>query len=130
MRMMLKAVVDTAAGNAVIADGSISQVIGRLVEELHPEATYFAAEDGQRACFMVFDMTDAATLPSISEPLFQATNARVTVTPIVPNDERIPALVGLIVVGLALALFTAPRSPRANEMAAPIEPRGDQLVPS
>ncbi len=81
MRMMLKAVVDTAAGNAVIADGSISQVIGRLVEELHPEATYFAAEDGQRACFMVFDMTDAATLPSISEPLFQATNARVTVTP-------------------------------------------------
>jgi hypothetical protein len=79
--MMLKAVVDTAAGNAVIADGSISQVIGRLVEELHPEATYFAAEDGQRACFMVFDMTDAATLPSVSEPLFQATNARVTVTP-------------------------------------------------
>jgi hypothetical protein len=52
------------------------------------------------------------------------------VTPIVPNDERIPALVGLIVVGLALALFTAPRSPRANEMAAPIEPHGDQLVPS
>ena len=44
--MMLKAVVDTAAGNAVIADGSISQVIGRLVDQLHPEATYFAGEDG------------------------------------------------------------------------------------
>ena len=81
MRMMLKAVVDTPAGNAVIADGSISQVIGGLVERLHPEATYFAGEDGQRACFMVFDMQDAADLPSVSEPLFMAANARVTVTP-------------------------------------------------
>jgi hypothetical protein len=63
--MMLKAVVDTAAGNTIIADGSIGKVIGGLVDQLHPEATYFAGEDGQRACFMVFDMTDAATLPSI-----------------------------------------------------------------
>jgi hypothetical protein len=81
MRMMLKAVMDTASGNAVIQDGSVGQVIGQLVEQLHPEATYFAGEDGQRACFMVFDMTDAARLPAICEPLFQATNARVTVTP-------------------------------------------------
>jgi hypothetical protein len=95
MRMMLKAVVDTAAGNAVIADGSISQVIGRLVEELHPEATYFAAEDGQRACFMVFDMTDAAMLPSISEPLFQATNARVTVTPCMNLEDLQKGLASL-----------------------------------
>ena len=87
MRMMLKAVVDTAAGNAVIADGSISQVIGRLVEELHPEAAYFTSEDGRRACFMVFDMTDAAALPSISEPLFQAGNARVTVTPCMDLED-------------------------------------------
>jgi len=81
MRMMLKAVVDTAAGNAVIADGSIGQVIGGMVDQLHPEAAYFASEDGQRACYMVFDMQDAADLPSICEPLFQAANARVTVTP-------------------------------------------------
>ena len=81
MRMMLKAVVDTAAGNAAMADGSVAQIIGRMVEQLHPEATYFAAEDGQRACFMVFDMTDAAALPVISEPLFTAGNARVTITP-------------------------------------------------
>jgi hypothetical protein len=81
MRVMLKAVIDTAAGNAIIADGSIGKVIGGLVDRLHPEATYFAAEDGQRACFMVFDMTDAADLPSICEPLFMSGNARVTIAP-------------------------------------------------
>ncbi len=87
MRMMLKAVVDTAAGNAMIADGLIGQVIGGLVDRLQPEATYFAGEDGQRACFIVFDMTDAADLPSICEPLFQAANARVTVTPCMNLDD-------------------------------------------
>ena len=81
MRMMMKAVVDTAAGNAVVADGSIGKVIGGLVEQVHPEAAYFAGEDAQRACFIVFDMNDAADLPAICEPLFQAANARVTVTP-------------------------------------------------
>ncbi|HEV7872289.1 MAG: hypothetical protein JWR62_2552 [Modestobacter sp.] len=81
MRMMLKAVIDTPAGNTVVADGSIGQLIGGLVEQLHPEAVYFAGEDGQRACFMVFDMQDAADLPSVCEPLFQGGNARVTVTP-------------------------------------------------
>ena len=95
MRMMLKAVVDTAAGNAVIADGSIGQVIGGLVDQLHPEAAYFAGEDGQRACFMVFDMNDAADLPSICEPLFRAGNARVTVTPCMNLEDMQKGLASL-----------------------------------
>jgi hypothetical protein len=81
MRMMLRAVMDTPSGNAVIQDGSIAGVIERLVEQLHPEATYFAEDDGKRACFVVFDMTDSAQLPVISEPMFQVGNARVTITP-------------------------------------------------
>jgi hypothetical protein len=87
MRMMLRVVMDTPSGNAVIQDGSIAQIIGELVEQLHPEATYFAPEDGRRACFMVFDMTDAAQLPAISEPMFQAANARVTITPCMDLED-------------------------------------------
>jgi hypothetical protein len=34
-------------------------------------------------------------------------------TPIVPNDQRIPALLGLVVLGAALAMFTSPRPRRA-----------------
>jgi hypothetical protein len=40
------------------------------------------------------------------------------VSPVVPNDERIPALVGLLVIGLALALVTAPRSASTRDRAA------------
>ena len=50
------------------------------------------------------------------------------VTPVVPHDERIPALVGLLVLGLALALLTTPRSTRVTTPTAAIEPRGEALV--
>jgi hypothetical protein len=81
MRMMLRAVMDTPTGNAAIRDGSMGEAVGRLMEMLHPEAAYFAPEDGKRACFMVFDMDDPADLPVISEPLFSDMQARVTIVP-------------------------------------------------
>ena len=112
MRMMLKAVMDTAAGNTVIADGSISQVVGRLIDQLHPEAAYFAGEDGQRACFMVFDMQDAADLPAISEPLFMAANARVTVSPCMNLEDLQKGLAKLN------AAAGAPAGDEASRMSA------------
>jgi hypothetical protein len=50
--------------------------------------------------------------------------------PPAPADERIPALIGLVVVGLALALATAPRSPASTPetAAAPTAERPDELV--
>jgi hypothetical protein len=41
------------------------------------------------------------------------------VPPVVPTDERIPALLGLVVLGLGLALATAPRSPTRHTVTAP-----------
>ncbi len=41
------------------------------------------------------------------------------VPPVVPNDERIPALVGLLVLGLALAIVTSPRPAAAHSVTAP-----------
>jgi hypothetical protein len=55
---------------------------------------------------------EALTRPPVIPPL----------APTVPNDDRIPALVGLLVLGLALALATAPPS-KANESAVvPTDP--------
>jgi hypothetical protein len=38
-------------------------------------------EDGQRACFMLFDMADSSQIPVISEPRFQSGRARITMVP-------------------------------------------------
>ena len=81
MRMLLKVVVDTDAGNEALRNGSLPKIVQTIVDQLHPEAAYFAPEDGQRAMFLVFDMTSPSQLPAVTEPMFQGARARVTITP-------------------------------------------------
>jgi hypothetical protein len=86
MRMLLKAVIDTAAGSEAIRNGTLPKIIQGTVEQLKPQAVYFAPEDGQRAMFMVFDLADPSQLPPVSEPLFSA-GARVTLVPCMDLDD-------------------------------------------
>jgi len=53
------------------------------------------------------------------------------VPPVVPNDERIPALVGLLVLGLALTVITSPRPSAAPRSAASglADYRNEELAP-
>ncbi len=81
MRMMLHAVVDTEAGNEVIRNGSLAKLVEQMVQQLQPEAVYFPAWEGQRACIAVFDMVDSSQLPAIAEPLFLGGRAKVTLAP-------------------------------------------------
>src|SRR3954469_12453254 len=72
MRMMLKVVIDTDAGNEAAQKGQLLEVTRQLVAQLDPEAAYFVPDGGQRACLIVFDMTDTSQIPVIAEPLFLA----------------------------------------------------------
>jgi len=87
MRMMLKAVIDTEAGNENIRNGSMAKVIEQMVQQLNPEAVYFAPENGQRSCIVVFDMADPSQIPAVSEPLFLGGKARVTLVPCMNLDD-------------------------------------------
>ena len=51
------------------------------------------------------------------------------VPPVVPNDERVPALAGLLVVGLGLGLVTKSR-PSAPVTTAPSGPPAPSSIPS
>jgi hypothetical protein len=81
MRMMLKVVIDTDAGNEAAQKGQLLEVTRQLVAQLDPEAAYFVPDGGQRACLMVFDMTDTSQIPVIAEPLFLGAKAQVTFAP-------------------------------------------------
>lgn len=87
MRMMLQAVLDTDAGNEALRNGSLPKVVEQIVEQLKPEAVYFTPMDGQRGLVAVFDMSDAAQLPVLTEPLFLGGRARVTVSPCMNLDD-------------------------------------------
>jgi hypothetical protein len=87
MRMLLKAVMDTEAGNEVFRAGKAAEGLDRINDLLQPEAVYAAGEDGQRALFVVFDLADPSQLPVISEPLFLLAKAKITVTPCMNLEE-------------------------------------------
>ena len=93
MRMMLKAVVDTEAGNEALRNGSMIKAMEQMMEQLKPEAAYFlGSEDGQRSCLVVFDLAEPSQIPSVSEPLFQMGKAKVTLTPCMSLDEVLRGL--------------------------------------
>ena len=81
MRTMLKVEVPVDAGSRAIEDGTLARVIEDTIDQVHPEATYFFAEDGHRTALMVFDLPEAADIPRIVEPLFSQLSARVTLLP-------------------------------------------------
>ena len=81
MRMLLKALLDTATANEDFRSGTALEALDRIQETLQPEASYGFVEDGQRAFFAVFDLADPSQIPVVCEPFFQGGNAKITITP-------------------------------------------------
>ena len=87
MRMLLQVQMDTEAANQAIRDGSWSQTMGRMMEELHPEAAYFTAFGGKRTGYIVFDLKEPSDIPSIAEPFFMGVKADIHMAPCMTVDD-------------------------------------------
>ncbi len=82
MKMMLLVEMDTAAGNAVINEGRMKEVMDGILGKLKPEAAYFHARGGRRAMTLVVDCADEASLPSLAEPFWLELSASVESFPV------------------------------------------------
>ncbi len=77
MRFLLKVQWDMDAGNALARQGKIGETVAAILEDLKPEAAYFAAVGGNRGGYLIVNMDDPAELPAIAEPWFLTFNADV-----------------------------------------------------
>jgi hypothetical protein len=63
--------------NTFVRDGSAGQKLGRILDEVKPEAIYFTEKDGARGGFMIVDLSDPSMIPALAEPWFLTFNAQV-----------------------------------------------------
>ena len=92
MRLMLRFTIPVEKGNEAAADGSISQVIKDLVDQVQAESAYFYVQDGKRAGTIVFEESDVTRLTAINEPLFAKLNAEIDIMPVLNLSDLLKNL--------------------------------------
>jgi hypothetical protein len=81
MRMLMDVQFPLEPFNTLVKNGTAGQTIQKLLEDLKPEAAYFAARDGKRSGIFVIDVADASKIPSLAEGFFLQLNATVMLYP-------------------------------------------------
>jgi hypothetical protein len=87
MRTLMKVSMPVEPANNAIKDGSLPKVMQTLIDELHPEASYFYAENGKRTGLFIFDLKEPAQIPTIVEPLFLHLNAGIEMYPVMNAQD-------------------------------------------
>jgi hypothetical protein len=75
--MIMKVSLPVEPFNAAVRDGSAGAKIGRILEDIKPEAVYFWEDDGERGGILVVDVPNPSRIPALAEPWFLTFNAKV-----------------------------------------------------
>jgi hypothetical protein len=87
VRTLMSVAIPVEQGNKAVKDGSLARILQSVLQDLQPEAAYFAALNGVRTALIFFDLKESSDLPRIAEPLFQGFNATVDFCPAMNADD-------------------------------------------
>ena len=75
MKMLLNISVPHEPFNTLVKKGTAGELLGKILEDIKPEATYFTEYDGKRSAILVIDVARSSDIPKFSEPFFLNFNA-------------------------------------------------------
>lgn len=70
MKMLVNVTFPIEPFNSMVKSGKAGEIIGRVVDNIKPEAIYFTELSGNRGAVMVVDVPSASAVPKIAEPWF------------------------------------------------------------
>jgi hypothetical protein len=87
MRVLVKAMIPTEAGNQLVKDPNFLKNVEKYIKKFNCEASYFTEMDGYRTFIFVLDLPSTDMIPAIAEPLFQGYEANVEIHPAMNFDD-------------------------------------------
>ncbi|HTI18009.1 MAG TPA: panthothenate synthetase [Trinickia sp.] len=75
MRMLLNIRIPHEPFNAFVRNGTIGEVVSRILEEAKPEAAYFTEQNGTRGAILIVNLDEPSQIPAYAEPWFLMFNA-------------------------------------------------------
>ncbi len=70
MKMLLTVDFPLEPFNSLVRSGKVGEMIGKILETIKPEVSYFTEQDGKRGGIFVVDIKTASDIPFFSEPFF------------------------------------------------------------
>ena len=70
MKMLLTVEIPHEPFNSLVRDGKAGEIIGRILEAIKPEATYFTEQDGKRCGIFLINVQNPSDIPAFAEPFF------------------------------------------------------------
>jgi hypothetical protein len=87
MRIMVTFSIQAEKGDALIKDGSMGETIQSILEEINPEAVYFATMEGTRSGIIIVNVDEASQIPAMTEPLFLGLGATMQMQPVMTPED-------------------------------------------
>jgi hypothetical protein len=76
MRMLLNIQIPHEPFSTLVRNGTIGEVMAKLLEAMKPEAAYFTEQNGGRGAVLVINLEDPSQIPAFAEPWFLTLNAQ------------------------------------------------------
>jgi hypothetical protein len=73
--------------NTLVKNGTAGRKIQQIMEDIKPEAAYFAEFNGQRCGIFIVDVAEPSRIPFFAEPFFLTFNASVEFHPVMSPED-------------------------------------------
>ncbi len=93
MRMLLNVEFPAEPFNTAVKNGTVGAIIGKIMEDIKPEAAYFTDNNGHRGGVLVVNVDKPSDVPFLAEPWFLKFNAECQFhIAMTPDDLRLADL--------------------------------------